>query len=208
MKLNSLKMCSFITLICFGVAFVITSCNNEKSKEASKLLEQQKERERKIKLSEIANKYNAIAINEDTVSFDMYTVDMYTFELQKLFLHSYTNKNICFSAHIEDIFIKNNEYYLKCESFDLYNFYFDLKSNLNQIQWIIGKKFKKSSRAKKDIQLIFIAKINSVSKPLFTIRAVESSKELDPMLHVDGSPEVFIVEGECIEIISLEEILQ
>jgi len=178
---------------------------------------QQKESQREIAIEKMAEKYNALV--------DWNRNICYTIQLQDLLVNS--NKPVLFTGTVDDIFEKNNQYYIRFITGGIWSWefsetkvYFVLKCDTNKVLEIMKEIDKKSED---DLspppiclwefgEYIVVAKIENVTKPIFQINATRPTLQISGYeieseeVELEYEPsDTFVATGTCIDFVYIGE---
>lgn len=177
-----------------------TKETSEKSEGAEKT-ESQKE----IVIKELAEKYNALTDWNKNIH--------YTIQLQDLLVNS--DKPVLFTGSVDDIFIKDGQYYIRFITGGLWSWefsgsqvYFVLKCDLNKVSVVIDR-ITKSDTDLHFLRLfsenyVVVAEIENVTKPILQISGYSEYESEEVELEYEPSS-TFIVTGTCIDFVYIEE---
>ena len=153
-------------------------------------------------ISEFASLHDAVTNWQD--GFGNHSADeIYTFEIKEALLNT-DNRPLLFLAFIEDIEKRDDTYLLRfnTEFGDLDSRY--LRLVLEGDQGVVDKILRRRRRGSllSSAGLVVIAKISSVSRPSFQIKAQSADLE-DADVTIESS-DFFVVEGQCVALMFLD----
>ncbi len=161
---------------------------------------QKTESQKEIVIRELTEKYDALI----DWNKDIY----YTIQLQNLLVDS--DKPVLFTADVDDIFIKDNQYYVRFITpafwdwtFSESEVYFVLKCDSNKATELLSNEEAKDNLFS-DNYYIVIAQIESVTKPILRITGYSGYESEEVELEYEPSS-VFIATGNCIDFVYIEE---
>ncbi len=153
-------------------------------------------------IAEFASLYNAVANWQDSFSH-LSADEIYTFEIKKSLLDT-DGRPLLFLAFIEDIEKRGDTYLLQsntefgdCDSRHL-------RLVLEGDQGVVDKvlRRRRGGNLLSSAGLVVIARISSVSRPSFQVKAHSADVE-DTDVTVESS-DFFVVEGECVALMFLD----
>lgn len=172
-------------------------------KEGSKTEETEPQEE--IVIRELTEKYNALTNWNKNIH--------YTIQLQDLLVNP--DKPVLFTGSVDDVFIKDDQYYVRfitgglwSQEFSESQVYFVLKCDSNKVSEIINR-ITKSDTTTLFLGSFFdnyvvVAEIENVTKPILQISGYSGYESEEVELEYEPSS-IFIATGTCVDFIYIEE---